>query len=654
MNLKKVKSLFYLVSITAVFIFAFTGYQRAMGADFHFWDVLFSIISIFLLKYSVNSPKATYSETNILIAKYIALVVLFVGLFSVFFKRVKEAWKHFKIKYFIKNHIVVFSLDFIGYKIVKELLLNGYQVIIVVDKQDAPYLEEIEKLGGLLIDASPFEIDTYNLIGLSKCRACIIVNENDEKNIEIAGNISNALLVLNQKLTAENGDALKLLIHIKDHESKNVVRDYFDVDNSNNHFDLSVINFEQMAAQKIYDEFPPHANFEKDKSIDQNSIVVLGSDKTTELFILENLILSHYQSHNPLTIYLIDKDADNFYNNFTFQYPFHKMFANLIPIKLANANFYENFSVNNIDINTIAKTQIAYVFGDTDATVINTAGSFRQFLYANTESTAHLPIIVSLPEKTSIFNLIDDGNVSNNNLKKVFQEKFNHHFVLRKSDVFKGKSIIEEGETIDMISRVINYYYTVCYEFSYLIKSHHNIEVTQETIDKLSNYIIYFTENNSQFTEQAFENQFLTFMSNNVNVAIGDLEKWATIKKNWNHLNIRKKESNRYAARHIQVKMFVLDAIGCNPVTPANIIQYYPRLAKLEHFRWSAEKMIFNYQYGEYTKNPKEKSAVKEILKIHDQLIPYEDLTEEEKYKDLNLFLLLPLIQTLKISLNKV
>ena len=43
----------------------------------------------------------------------------------------------------------------------------------------------------------------------------------------------------------------------------------------------------------------------------------------------------------------------------------------------------------------------------------------------------------------------------------------------------------------------------------------------------------------------------------------------------------------------------------------------------------------------------------KEILKIHDQLIPYEDLTEEEKYKDLNLFLLLPLIHKLRSSLNK-
>lgn len=143
-------------------------------------------------------------------------------------------------------------------------------------------------------------------------------------------------------------------------------------------------------------------------------------------------------------------------------------------------------------------------------------------------------------------------------------------------------------------------------------------------------------------------------MASQINIDINELYKWATIKKNWNNLNIRKKESNRYAARHIQVKMFVLDSIGCNPVTPANIIKFYPQLAKLEHFRWSSEKMVFNYQYGEYTKNIKEKSITKEILKIHDQLIPYEDLTEEEKYKDLNLFLLLPLLQALKSSLNKL
>jgi len=654
MNFKKFTPLFYILSVSAVFYFAFTGYHNAMGDEFQFWDVLFSIISIFLLKYSVNSPRATFTETNIIIAKYLALMVLFVGLISMFFNRIKETWKNYKIKYFLKDHIIVFSLEAIGYQIVKELLLNGYKVVVVINKKDAPFLDEIERLGGMLIHSNPFEIQTYNLIGLLNCRACILVNENDEFNIEIAGNISQALYQVKNNQNFTNRDAIKLLIHIKDHQNKNVVRDYFDVDNSTNHFDLRIINFEQMAAQNIYDEFPPHSSFNNSSAETENAIAIIGNDKTAESFILENIILSHYQNHEPLKIYLLDKEADKFYEQFNFQYPFHKMFVNLVPIKLLNANFYDNFTNNKNDVDKLSKINIAYVFGDTDATVINSAGAFRQFLYSNTTSPSHSPIVVSIPEKTSIFHLINDVNHNKNKLKNVFQEKFNHHFIRRKSDVFTGKSIIEEGETIDLISRVINFYYTVCYEFSYLITSNHDITVSNETIEKLSKFIIYFTEDHSNFTEQEFENAFLTFMASQINVQINELYKWATIKKNWNNLNIRKKESNRYAARHIQVKMFVLDSIGCNPVTPANIIKFYPQLAKLEHFRWSSEKMVFNYQYGEYTKNIKEKSITKEILKIHNQLIPYEDLTEEEKYKDLNLFLLLPLLHALKSSLNKL
>jgi Trk K+ transport system NAD-binding subunit len=653
MKFKKFTPLFYFISVVAVFIFAYTGYQNALGNDFHFWDVLFSIISIFLLKYSVNSPRSTYSEVNILIAKYLALIILFVGLISVFFKRLKEAWKQFKIKYFIKNHIVVFSLNFIGYKIVKELLTSGYKVIIVVDKSDAPHVEEIENFGGLLIYANPFESETYNLIGLSKCRACILVNEKDEVNIETAGNISQALASISEKKFGHNREAIKLLIHIKDHENKNVVRDYFEVDNTSSHFDLRIINFEQMAAQNIYDTFPPHASFTDKINIAQNAIAIIGNDKTAESFIVENIILSHYQNHEPLTIYLIDKDAESFYNNLSFQYPFHKMFVNLIPIKLLNANFYENFATDKSIIEKLSKINIAYVFGNTDATVINTAGAFRQFLYANTSDPGHIPIVVSIPETTSIFHLINDVNHQKQSIKEAFEEKFNHYFVRRKSDVFTGKSIIEEGETIDAISRIINFYYTVCYEFSYLIKSNHGIDIAPKTIEKLSEFIIQFPEQNKRFSEAQFETAFLTFMSSQINVKLEELYTWATIKKNWNNLNIRKKESNRYAARHIQVKIFVLDAIQCNPITPDNIIKFYPKLAKLEHARWSGEKMTFNYQYGEYSKNPKEKSITKEMLKMHDQLIPYEDLTEEEKFKDLNLFLLLPFIQTLKISINK-
>jgi hypothetical protein len=74
----------------------------------------------------------------------------------------------------------------------------------------------------------------------------------------------------------------------------------------------------------------------------------------------------------------------------------------------------------------------------------------------------------------------------------------------------------------------------------------------------------------------------------------------------------------------------------------------------LEHYRWSSEKLVFSYQYGPFPQNKREKNIVKEVMKIHDQLIPYENLTQGEKDKDLNLFLLLPLVQILKKSINKL
>jgi hypothetical protein len=64
----------------------------------------------------------------------------------------------------------------------------------------------------------------------------------------------------------------------------------------------------------------------------------------------------------------------------------------------------------------------------------------------------------------------------------------------------------------------------------------------------------------------------------------------------------------------------------------------------MEHKRWSAEKMVFNYKYGPLVSDKAERYVLKDVLKIHDQLIAYEKLTEVEKEKDLNLFLLLPLL----------
>jgi hypothetical protein len=657
MKLKKIPPIVYPILVLLVFVLSFIGYSIYYPKGFHFWGVLYSIINFFLLNESSDAQQWSQNPENplalglILAAKFIAAILVGLSLFSIFVDHAREFLIVYKIKFFHQRHIIVFSLDSLGYRISKELLENGYTVVVVESNRASPFIEEISNAGGILIYSNPFESKTLDKIGLAKSRACILANDKDEINIEIAANIS--LFNFQSDKKADNVEAMKLFIHIKDQQNKRVLKDYSDIDNIADNYDLHIINLEQMAAQKIYDEFPPHLYYNEGDPNCENTIALVGLDKTARAFLLENVILSHYHDHKPLKIFLVDKYANAFFEEFKYLYPFYEEFVELIPIELLNANFHLNFCNSEDYITDLKNIKVAYFFGSADSEVINRANAFRQFLYNHTLSISQIPLIVSLPQESEIFDFLNNSTLKKDQIKNLLLEGLNLNFIKRKSDTFTGKGIIEEGELIDIISRVINYYYAVCYELQSLINNNLQLNVSSEIIDELSGFIISYPETHFSFTEIEFESDFLNFASEKTGISVFDLRQFATIRKCWNVLNNRKKESNRYAARHIQVKMYVLNEIGCIPPNRENIVRFYPKLAKLEHYRWSSEKLVFSYQFGPFPNNKKEKNIVKEVMKIHDQLIPYESLTQAEKDKDLNLFLLLPLVQILKKTTNK-
>jgi hypothetical protein len=100
----------------------------------------------------------------------------------------------------------------------------------------------------------------------------------------------------------------------------------------------------------------------------------------------------------------------------------------------------------------------------------------------------------------------------------------------------------------------------------------------------------------------------------------------------------------------LSIKISSLKRIGCWPLNRENIHKFFPKLAPMEHKRWSAEKLVFNFKYGPLPADKNDRFILKDILKIHDEIIPFEKLDDISKEKDLNLFLLLPLLNLIKSS----
>ncbi|MBM4158450.1 MAG: hypothetical protein FJ216_06685 [Ignavibacteria bacterium] len=114
--------------------------------------------------------------------------------------------------------------------------------------------------------------------------------------------------------------------------------------------------------------------------------------------------------------------------------------------------------------------------------------------------------------------------------------------------------------------------------------------------------------------------------------------------KPWKKLNRTYKEANRRSAEHMFIKLRYLgvDTIGEEEIKPEDIkISEEDTwiLAKMEKKRWNADRWLDGWEYGQVRDNSR---------KIHNMLIPWEELSQEEKQKDANNVLIIP--ELLKLS----
>ena len=644
-NKRDIKVFVFPVLIFFTFLFSIIGYKQELGAEFTWPRVIYSIITCFA--FENIRPGEIYNNAFLLVGRYLAAILLGFGVYTLLYGYISSWYARLKIKYAFRRHVIVFSTKVVGRDFVHDLLANHYKVILVEHTAEADSFEKIEKDGVIVFRKEHYDTRLFDNMLLSHASACVIAAEDDSINIDLT------LKLIKYLQKKQHKNSVRILTHIKGMNNLEVMRDHVDMSKADENFELDIFNINSAAAKKIYDHFPPHNYFNFNTSEQDNAIAVVGYNQSAEDFIIENLILSHYQGCNNIKVYLVDKEADNHLIHFMYKYPFCADFIDLVPVKLLNNKFLANFNASKGLLEKLGNIKAAYFFGNEGAELIDASQRLRQFLYSKSANYLDAPIVVCFPEDTNLMSLLDAEREHAEKLTTVFKKQLNIHFVNMIGDTCTSSRLLEEREYIDLLSRIINYYYAIKYEFCALLTEKMQVNDPQSLVDSIEKKLLDLAGTKEAFTEKDIDMLVLEAISSATKKTTDELRPMFSVKKWWEHISYHKKSANRYAARHMAVKMNIMKNLGCLPLTQENIVSSFPIIAPTEHKRWCAEKMVLNYRYGVLPKDRAAKNTAKELLKIHDQLIPYEELTDSEKQKDLNIFLLMPLLNSLKAEIKK-
>ena len=633
--------------ILLIIALSFAGYHQELGKDFNFWGVLYSTIGSIIM--GDNDPAA--HNWMLVAARFLALLLLGAGLLLALRKRMERYWLLRSIRRNYKDHAVVYGLSRAGIAIAESLLLDEYKVVVVVDgsdDKDAASIELLRAHGASILTGIRAGSAFLRAVNMAQAKVCFLTADDDNENLEWAQVTGTFIQGEADRLRTMREQPLKIIPLVHSPATKNVAKDYFEANRTNTAFDIELFSIEEAAAQNIYDLYRPDKyfySFDKDAG---NSIAIIGWNATAEAFLLENLILDQYPGPMLITIYLVDANADTILADFIYRHPFCADFINIVAVRLLNGAFYANFAWSKESIEKLAQVKAAYFFGNKDDALIQTANSFRQFLYAQTLSLSTVPLVICLPGKISLPHVGEGGAQENNETLRMLKDGLNISYYHLIQDTFSSQRIIAQTARTDSTARLINYFYSISYDFAAIAKAQLGRDFPDNTIAGLKAILLQPVKANEGIDEKEIEQAVLRRLADVLGENIPVLQRHFSILSRWNSLTYRKRDSNRYAARHIPVKLHFMKWMQCWPLNTETITAYYPRLAPVEHARWSAEKQVFGFKYGPLPPEKNARHLAKEVLKIHNQIIGYGELTEAEKGKDLDLYLLVPVLRAIR------
>lgn len=662
-----------------------------------------------LLAFKMESYEPGAVNWQLLTARYLAAFVVGYSIYIIVLRYLRKGLSYLRIRLFYRDHTIIAGLGLKGYLLAHDLKEAGEKVVIIENNPESIYIEDARKERMIVLSGDAMEKRCWLNAGLLKARRIILVMDNDDKNIEAVTLISEISGKRKQK------EPIKGQIHIEHIDNYNLLKDYLDIHQGTIKLDLNIFNTHILAAQRLWDLYPPHDN-EKDPLGANISILILGYMETTRAFLVENMILSRYKDPSNIKVVLFTPNSEQVKSEIYYKLPFIDDFLDLEVIEQDDEQFYREPGFRD---EFMRKLKRVYVFGTEDADVVLKAKSMKQVLYKNYYNQKDMKatylrkpaMVLCLPEKTRIIEFLNEqssitDNWDNQALNKKLSDNFDMQMFRLFSDACCKRYLIDQNEIYTLVAKVTNYFYYIKHslagnfisEENYGIiinnseelqdryiqyeanltktlsdkdKSEHKKEFEDELLEKLKTDfqedfldielnldILKAKRSQSKFYRsipdtEAYKLIILELIEQNIVAKIKkrfkdiDLSKISieTINARWQKISDREEDSNIYTARHAALKLLYNNEGEVE----------WQDLAPMEHKRWMAEKLVFQFRHGPFPEERTYMSIAKKDLKIHNLIVPFNSPIikgQKEEDKDIDLFRLLKLVKQINTILE--
>ncbi len=537
------------------------------------------------------------------VARFLAPALTAGGIFVALWEPFNQSFQLFKIRFW-KNHIIVCGLSKKAELLIMNFLSNEnekFKIVVIELNAEHSSISYLRKKGVIVLDGDATDEEVLLRANVLDARHLLALTNDEKTNIHIA---QKSASIYNQ-YPEDILDILQINIHIDDFYTMNIFKEFHEKATPDNEayrkggskIDYHAFSIYQLAAMSMVDNFSPDKYVSLSNDDDPPAhLLVLGDNLAAQYLILEAAQMYHFANLHKTRITVVAEDTVPIAQKIRTHYPFLDQTVDIHYI--CTDDFFRFPCPIACD-----ELSVCFVAMDDDGKSVYYSRKLRQHLYADCAQTKEYslrsfkrynnfrqstpPIKVLLPRNTALVNIFDDVAIE--------MKALNIELLNMDDEVCNKKTIVDNRKEEDFIAKHIHYEWA---------------------------------------KNQALKN----------NIPAGSMQ------QEWDKLRDAQKDANRLPARHLQIKLRYVKAdlsdqeVGEELDFETLEDQIWDKIARMEHNRWVAEKNIGGFVV---TEKPSEKQLgafLKEHLKSHWDLVPFDQLDKETQEYDKFTFKMAPVI----------